>query len=105
MNLSSHKLTMLTLNVLIFILAIAPSLISADLFPPDTGVEMLNKESFGKVKETVSGLCFYFEAGFDTISSEGTWLLHLLGLRVLYATAICQRFCCLTDPGRLARDG
>lgn len=45
---SSHELTMLTLNVLIFILAIAPSLRSEEppLFHTDTGVKMLNEESF-----------------------------------------------------------
>jgi hypothetical protein len=78
---------MLTLNVLIFILAIAPSLISAEppLFPPDSGVTMLNYILFEKVKkETVSCVCFFFEAGVDTIISQIlVWLYSLLRLKLV----------------------
>lgn len=76
MKLSSHKLMAVTLNVLIFILAIAPSLRSLELllFPPHTGVSMFNGESFEVVmNEPVSYVCFFFEA-VDVIVSERAWL-------------------------------
>ena len=47
---------MLTLNVLLFILAIAPSLRSVELllFPPHTGVNILDQNSFEEaMKKTV----------------------------------------------------
>lgn len=69
---------MLTLDVLICTLAIAPSLISAELFLPGSGVEKLTKESFNQVmKETVSCVWLFFEAGVDTIISERAWLHSL----------------------------
>ena len=72
---------MLTLNVLIFVLAIAPSLISAEpIFSPDCGVTMLDKESFKEVMaNTVSCVCLFFEAGADTIIRKRlVWLLLFL---------------------------
>lgn len=76
MKLSSHKPTMLTLNVLIFILAIAPSLISVNvLFPTRYGVRMINEEKLNYImKKAVSCVCLFFEAGFDTIISDHAWL-------------------------------
>jgi hypothetical protein len=77
MNLSSHKPTMLTLNVLIFILAIAPSLRSEEPpFPQDSAVKMLNDmKSFEKqvINRAASCVCFLFEAGFDTIIRDQAW--------------------------------
>ena len=57
---------MLTLNVLILILAIAPSLISAEetLFPSYPEMQMLNEQSFDSevIQKTVSCVRFLFEA-------------------------------------------
>jgi hypothetical protein len=57
-----HKLTMLTLNVLIFISAIASSLRSADppLFHTNTGVKMLNEKSFENFKKVMKEMRMLF---------------------------------------------
>ena len=69
---------MLTLNVLIFILAIAQSLRSEEipLVPEDSAVKILsNKKYFEKrvQNRAVSCVCFVFEGGFDTITRDQVW--------------------------------